>query len=71
VSDQANALEKKEAFFTLNARVSYEYKSVRAFLGIENITGEEYSEYVVANAGGLTFYPAPETRWTAGIEYRF
>jgi len=71
VSDQANALEKKEGFFTLNARMSYEYSKVKAFAGIENITGEEYSEYVVANAGSLTFYPAQETRWTAGIEYRF
>ena len=71
ISDQANAAEKKEDYFSLDARLSYEYKKMKAFVGLQNITGEEYSEYVVANNGNLTFYPAPETRWSAGIEYSF
>jgi len=73
ISDQANQLKKLDDYYTLNTRLSYEWKSLRAFVGVSNLTDEKYAEYGVAGAGGTTrnFYPAPERNWEAGIEITF
>ena len=73
ISDLANEFEKLDDYFTIDARVSYEWKRFKAFFGVNNITGEEYAEY--AAIGGfptdLNLYPAPERNWLAGLEITF
>jgi len=70
ISDQANRFEKLDNYYAIDVRVSYARKRVRAFVGVNNLTDQEYSEYGVI--GGVTpspfFYPSPERNWLAGIE---
>lgn len=73
ISDQANRFEKLESYYTLDLRLSYAWKWVNAFVGVNNVTDQQYSEYGVI--GGFTptpyYYPAPERNWVAGIEIRY
>ena len=69
ISDQANRYNKLRRYHTADARLSYNYKGIRAFVGVDNITDRKYSEYAVAGWSGASYYPAPERRWTAGIEF--
>jgi len=73
ISDQANTYEKLDSYYTVNARLSYAWKNLRAFVGGNNLTDQKYSEY--AAVGGfpvaLKFLPAPERNWVGGIEVAF
>lgn len=73
VSDQANAFDKLDDYYTVNARVAYKWDCWQAFLGVNNITDQEYSEYAVIGGfpAGLSFYPAPATTWLAGLRISF
>jgi iron complex outermembrane receptor protein len=73
ISDQANQFDKLDKYYTIDARISQEWKWFKAFIGVNNITNREYSEYAVL--GGFptvrNFYPAPERNWVAGFEAVF
>jgi iron complex outermembrane receptor protein len=73
ISDQANRFRKLDQYYTIDARLSYAWKWIKGFIGVNNITNEEYSEYAVI--GGFpavrNFYPAPERNWVAGLEATF
>jgi len=73
ISDQANRFEKLESYYALDLRLSYGWKWVNSFVGVNNVTDQKYSEYGVI--GGVTptpyYYPAPERNWVAGIEIRY
>ena len=73
ISDQANQFEKLEQYYTLDARVSYEWKWIKAFAGVNNITNQKYSEFAVLGGSPLVrnFFPAPERNWVAGFEAVF
>jgi iron complex outermembrane recepter protein len=71
ISDQPNVFGRVESYYTLDGRISYAWRAVRAFAGVNNITNQKYSQYVVASATQLNFYPAPERNWIAGLEFRF
>jgi iron complex outermembrane receptor protein len=73
ISDQANQFRKLEQYHTLDARVSYEYKWIKAFAGVNNITNQKYSEYAVLGGFPLVrnFFPAPERNWGVGFEAIF
>jgi iron complex outermembrane recepter protein len=73
VSDFENDFEKLSDFFTLDARISYEWKMLRAFVGVNNLTDEKYSEYAVI--GGFptetNYYPASERNFVFGLRAAF
>jgi iron complex outermembrane recepter protein len=73
ISDQANAFGEVDSYYTLNSKVSYQWKSVNAFFGVNNITNQEYSAYEVMDTFLTTrnFYPAPKRNWTAGLNMKF
>jgi len=75
ISDQANAFEKLEKYYTIDARLSYAWKSVKAFVGVNNLTDQEYSETAVLSGifapGEPYFYPAPERNWVGGLRVVF
>lgn len=73
ISDQANQFDKLEQYHTLDTRVSYEWKWIKAFAGVNNITNEKYSEFAVLGGFPLVrnFFPAPERNWVAGFEAIF
>jgi iron complex outermembrane recepter protein len=73
ISDQANQFDKLESYYTIDARISYSVKQINAFVGVNNLTDREYSEYGVL--GGFVpspfFYPAAERNWVAGLRFVF
>jgi iron complex outermembrane receptor protein len=73
ISDQANQFEKLDDYYTIDARVSYERKWMKTFLGVNNLTNQKYSEYAVVGGFPLVrnFYPAPEMNWIGGVEVLF
>jgi outer membrane receptor protein involved in Fe transport len=46
---------------------------MKAFLGVNNLTNQKYSEYAVVGGFPLVrnFYPAPEINWIGGVEVLF
>jgi len=73
ISDQANAFKELERYYTVNARLSYEWKMLKAFAGVNNLTNQSYSEYAVMDSflTRRNFYPSPERNWIAGLEITF
>lgn len=73
ISDQANQFQKLGSYYTLNARVSYAWKWLKAFFGVNNITNQAYSEYGVLGGFplGPNYYPAPERNWVGGVQIAF
>jgi iron complex outermembrane recepter protein len=73
VSDFENNFEKLDDYFTLDLKLSYEWKMFRAFVGVNNLTNEEYSEYAVIGRTPLqtNFYPAPERNFVFGLRAEF
>lgn len=75
ISDFSNSFEKQEAFFVLNSKVKYKWKNITAFLDINNILDEEYSEYGVLGynldtfAYERAFYPSPEINALLGVSF--
>lgn len=73
ISDQANNFDKLDSYYTIDAKLAYKYKMLKAFIGVNNLTDRKYSEYGVMNTS-LTkrnFYPAPERNFFAGIQFDF
>ncbi|UCG64340.1 MAG: TonB-dependent receptor [Deltaproteobacteria bacterium] len=73
ISDQANEFEKLDDYATIDARLSYAWKRLNAFVGVNNLTNEKYSQYGVIGGTpkGRNFYPAPERNWLAGLDITF
>ncbi|MFC1534285.1 TonB-dependent receptor domain-containing protein [Thermodesulfobacteriota bacterium] len=73
ISDQANNFGKIEHHYSINGKVSYAWKSIKAFFGVNNITNEKYADYVVMDTflTRRNFYPSPERNWMAGLEFSF
>jgi outer membrane receptor protein involved in Fe transport len=46
---------------------------LNAFIGVNNLTGQKYSEYGVMDTflTKRNFYPAPERNFFAGIQFDF
>jgi len=73
IIDQANDFDKLKAYYRIDARLSYQWKMLKAYAGVNNLTDQKYSEYAVMDTF-LTqryFYPAPERNWVAGLQVMF
>jgi len=71
ISDQANSLPKMDEYMTVDARMSHMFKDLTAFVGIDNIFNERYSQYGVKSGSSRFFYPSPERNFSAGVSYKF
>ena len=73
ISDFENDFGKHKDIFIMNAKFAYKWKSLKAFLDINNLTDREYSEFGVA--GGFpvekAYYPSPKRNFLAGVSYEF
>lgn len=69
VSDFANAFSNQSSYFVLNGKIIYQWKSLKAFLDINNITDKKYSEYGVIGGFPIekSFYPSPERNFLVGL----
>jgi len=73
ISDQANNFDKLDSYYTIDAKLAYKYKILKAFIGVNNLTDRKYSEYGVMDTflTKRNFYPAPERNFFAGIQFEF
>ena len=73
ISDFANQVEKLDWYYTIDAKLSYAWKGLKAFVGVNNLLNQKYSEWAVTNATGTTqlFYPSPVRNYLCGVSYNF
>jgi iron complex outermembrane receptor protein len=72
ISDFSNDVERLDGHYTLDAKLSYSWRSLKAFFGVNNLTNREYAEFgVIDAAGSQFFYPSPERNYIGGISYTF
>jgi len=73
ISDQANNFDKLKSYYTVDAKLAYKYKMLKAFFGVNNLTNQKYSEYAVMDTflTKRNFYPPPDRNWVAGIQFDF
>jgi iron complex outermembrane receptor protein len=72
ISDWANQVERLGGYYTWDAKLSYSWKGLKAFAGVNNLTNQKYSEFGVINATGAEFfYASPERNFVGGISYSF
>ena len=67
-NDQTNDQYKKlESYQVVDAKLSYEYKEIKVFVGVNNIFDELYS----TSAYSEFYYPMPARNAYAGVEWRY
>jgi iron complex outermembrane receptor protein len=73
ISDFSNDFSNQKGYFLMNAKFAYKWKSLRAFLDINNLTNKEYSEFGVI--GGIplekAYYPSPKRNFLLGLSLDF
>jgi iron complex outermembrane receptor protein len=73
IGDQPNIFPKLNDYMTINAKVSYTWKFFTAFVGVNNILDEKYSEYGVYSwfRHQLAYYPSPGVNFSGGLSVKF
>lgn len=67
-NDVLNTYDKMDSSVVVNAKLSYTYKNLTAYVGINNLFNEKFSEYGIVGFGGnKNFYPAPERNFYGGL----
>jgi iron complex outermembrane receptor protein len=69
VSDFGNDFSDQKSYVVLNAKFTYRWKSLRAFVNINNLTDQKYSEYGVIGGYPLerAYYPSPKRNFLVGL----
>jgi iron complex outermembrane receptor protein len=71
ISDFENSTDKLNEFYTVDGRLSYAYKGLKAFVGVNNLFNRKYYEFGSFVGGTQFFSPSPERNWLAGVSYTF
>ncbi len=73
ISDWANKVDELAGYYSIDAKLSYAWKGLRAFVGVNNLTNQKYAEWAVTNATGTSqiFYASPERNFIGGVSYTF
>lgn len=77
ISDFSNSFEGQEEFLVVNSKFQYQWKNIMAFLDLNNLLDEDYSEYGVLGFNLDTFeyerayYPSPRRNFLAGVSVEF
>jgi iron complex outermembrane recepter protein len=71
ISDWANRVDTLDGYYTIDAKLSYSWKGLKAFVGVNNLTNQKYAEWAVTNAAGTSqlYYASPERNFIGGISY--
>jgi iron complex outermembrane receptor protein len=64
ISDFANAVEYQEEYFTLTAKLAYMFEKGMAYVTVNNLFNQEYSEF-----GGINFLGEPGIQPAPGINF--
>jgi len=72
MSDWANQVERQSGYYTLDIKLSYAWRGLKAFIGVNNLFNRKYAEFAVIDSVGTQyFYPSPEQNFIGGISYTF
>lgn len=74
ISDFSNDFQNQKDYLVVNTKLKYRWKNFTAFLNINNVTDEEYSEYGALSTFPITetaFYPSPKINFLAGVSAEF
>jgi iron complex outermembrane recepter protein len=71
ISDFENAVDRLDKYYTVDTRLSYAYKGLKAFVGINNLFNRKYAEFGSFVGGTQFFSPSPERNYMAGVSYTF
>ena len=72
ISDWSNQVDRLHGYYTLDAKLTYSWKGLKAFAGVNNLFNRKYSEFGVIDAsGGQFYYPSPERNFIGGVSYIF
>ncbi|TAN40525.1 MAG: TonB-dependent receptor [Nitrospirae bacterium] len=71
-NDVQNSFDKLESHLVVDSRITYTYKNITAFAGVNNLFDKKFSDYGIVGFGGnKNFYPAPERNFSAGLRVVF
>ncbi len=70
--DWNNEVERLAGYYTVDAKLSYAWKGLKTFVGVNNLFNRKYAEFA-AISSSLTeyFYASPERNFIGGISYTF
>lgn len=73
ISDFANQVDKLDGYTTVDGKISYRWKGLQAFVGVNNLFNQKYSEWAATNAAGTTqlFYPSTGRNYWCGASVTF
>ena len=73
ISDFANEAPRLGGYYTLDGRLSYGWKGLKAFMGVNNLFGREYAEFAVleSSTGTQFYYASPTRNFIGGISWTF
>lgn len=73
ISDFANQVDKLDGYTTVDGKISYQWKGLQAFVGVNNLFNRKYSEWAATNAAGTTqlFYPSTGRNYWCGASVTF
>jgi iron complex outermembrane recepter protein len=71
ISDFENIAKRLDWYYTVDTRLSYAYKGLKAFAGINNLFNRKYEEFGSFVGGTRYFSPSPERNYMAGVSYSF
>jgi iron complex outermembrane receptor protein len=73
ISDWNNEGNKVDSWVTVDGKLTFQWKGVEAFAGVNNLFNEKYSEYVIYSNSlqELAFYPSPERNFLVGLRYAY
>ncbi len=72
ISDWSNQVHRQHGYYTLDAKLTYSWKGLKVFAGVNNLFNQKYSEFGVIDASGSQFYySSPERNFVGGVSYTF
>ena len=70
--DWDNQVERLGGYYTLDMKISYAWKGLKAFIGVNNLFNRKYAEFAVDQfLKTQYFYASPERNFIGGISYTF
>jgi iron complex outermembrane receptor protein len=71
-ADWANQVERQNGYYTVDMKLTYTWKGLKAFIGGNNLFNRKYAEFAVVDSAGTPyFYASPERNFIGGISYTF
>ncbi len=73
ISDWANRVSKNPGYYTIDLKLSYAWKGLMAFVGVNNLTNQKYAQWAVTNGTGTSqfYYASPQRNFIGGVSYTF